>query len=416
MATIAKANRSSWQAPVEGAAGDGPLAGIRVLDASTLYAGPIAAMLLGDYGADVLKLEHPSGDPSRTHGPSKHGHGLWWKVIGRNKRTATLLLSSPEGRQLMERLVADADVLVENFRPEVLERWGLGPERLLELNPNLVILRVTGFGQTGPYASRRAFGTLVEAMSGFAHQTGEADGPPTLPTSGLADGIAGIMGAYAVMLALYHRDAGGGTGQVIDLSLLRPLLTVLGPGPSVYDQLGLIPTRHGNRSSASAPRNIYATREGRWVALSAGSPSIAARVMVLVGRPDIAEQEWFASSAERLRHATELDEVVGAWIGARALDEVLTTFEEAGAAIAPVYDVQQLVDDPHVRETETLTTVEDEDLGSLLMQNLAVGLLGTPGRIRFPGRRLGQDTEQVYAERLGLDAEQVAQLRELGAV
>ena len=416
MAAIAEPKRSRRPAPRDATAGDGPLSDIRVLDASTLYAGPIAAMLLGDYGAEVLKLEHPSGDPARMLGPSKHGHGLWWKVIARNKRTATLLLSRTEGRRIMERLVADADVLVENFRPGVLEQWGLGPERLLEVNPGLVVLRVTGFGQSGPYAHRRAFGTLAEAMSGFAHQTGQADGPPTLPNGGLADGVAGIMGAYAVMLALYHRDAGGGAGQVIDLSLLRPLLSLLGPGPTAYDQLGIVPARQGNRSANSAPRNLYRTRDGRWVALSASAPSIAARVMALVGRPEIAERDWFASAGERVRHAPELDEVVGAWIGARDLDDVLAAFDHAGAAIAPVYDMQQLVDDPHVRATETLTTVEDEDLGPLLMQNLAFRLLGTPGRIRFPGRRLGQDTEDVYAERLGIDAEQVAELRERGVV
>jgi crotonobetainyl-CoA:carnitine CoA-transferase CaiB-like acyl-CoA transferase len=416
MRAIVEPKRSSRQEPTQAPTGEGPLAGTRVLDASTLYAGPIAAMLLGDFGADVLKLEHPRGDPARTVGPSKNGHGLWWKVIARNKRTATLLLSSAEGRQMMERLVADADVLVENFRPGVLEQWGLGPDRLLELNPRLVVLRVTGFGQTGPYAHRRAFGTLVEAMSGFAHQTGEADGPPTLPTSGLADGVAGIMGAYAVMLALYHRDAGGGAGQVIDLSLLRPLLAVLGPGPTAYDQLGIVPARRGNRSANSAPRNIYRTADGRWVAMSASAPSVAARVMALVGRADMTEYDWFPSAGERVSHAPELDDAVGAWIGARELDEVLAAFEEAGAAIAPVYDVEQLVADPHVRATETLTAIEDEDLGPVLMQNLAFGLLGTPGRIRFAGRRLGQDTEAVYAERLGLDAEQLSDLRERGVV
>jgi crotonobetainyl-CoA:carnitine CoA-transferase CaiB-like acyl-CoA transferase len=416
MTAIAEPTRSNRPSPGRERRTDGPLSGIRVLDASTIYAGPIAAMLLGDYGADVVKIEHPNGDPARMLGPSKDGHGLWWKVIGRNKRTVTLLLSSAEGRRIMEQLVADADVLVENFRPGVLERWGLGPDRLLELNPGLVLLRVTGFGQTGPYADRRAFGTLAEAMSGFAHQTGDPDGPPTLPTGGLADGVAGITGAYAVMLALYDRDVGAGAGQVIDLSLLLPFLTVLGPGPSGYDQLGLIPERQGNRSANSAPRNTYRTRDGRWVALSASSPSVASRVMRLVGRPDMAEQAWFASAGERVHHASELDDVVGAWIGARDLGEVLAAFEEVGAAIAPVYDVQQLVDDPHVRATEMLTTVDDEDLGPLLMQNLAFRLLGTPGRIRFAGRRMGQDTEAVYAERLGLDAAQVAQLREQGVV
>ena len=209
----------------------GPLAGLRVLDLGTVYAAPITAMLLGDWGADVIKVEHPRGDPARTHGLSKDGHGLWWKVIARNKRTITLNFGKPEGQDILRRLVAQADVVIENFRPGVMEKWGLGPEELQKINPELVMLRVTGFGQEGPYASRRAFGTLAEAMSGLAHQTGEEDGPPTLPPFGLADGVAGLTGAYAVMLALYHRDVAKGRGQVIDLSLLEPLVGHPRPRP-----------------------------------------------------------------------------------------------------------------------------------------------------------------------------------------
>ncbi len=396
--------------------GDGPLAGVRVLDLGTVYAAPITAMLLGDYGADVLKIEHPRGDPARTHGPSKEGRGLWWKVIARNKRAATLVLSRPEGREIMEGLVAEADVLIENFRPGVMEGWGLGPERLLEINPQLVMLRVTGFGQTGPYAQRRAFGTLAEAMSGLAHQTGQPDGPPTLPPFGLADGVAAISGAYAVMLALYHRDLNGEGGQVIDLSLLQPLLAILGPGPSAYDQLGVVPGRHGNRSTNNAPRNAYQTRDGRWVAISASATSIAERVMGVVGRPEIAEREWFASARERVRHADELDRIVGDWIGAREFEHVMAAFEQAGAALAPIYDTEQVVNDPHVQATGMVTTVEDEDLGPLKMQNLLFRLAASPGRIRFAGRGLGQDSDAVYAERLGLDDERLAQLREQGVI
>jgi crotonobetainyl-CoA:carnitine CoA-transferase CaiB-like acyl-CoA transferase len=395
---------------------DGPLAGVRVLDLGTVYAAPITAMLLGDYGADVLKIEHPRGDPARTHGPSKDGHGLWWKVISRNKRTATLVLSRPEGQEILEQLVADADVLIENFRPGVMEKWGLGPDRLLEVNPDLVMLRVTGFGQTGPYAQRRAFGTLAEAMSGLAHQTGQPDGPPTLPPFGLADGVAAISGAYAVMLALYHRDVNGAGGQVIDLSLLAPLLSILGPGPSAYDQLGIVAGRHGNRSANNAPRNAYQTRDGRWVAISASATSIAERVMGIVGRPDLAEQDWFSSARERVRRADDLDAIVGQWIGARDFDEVMSTFQDAGAAIAPIYDMEQVVGDPHVRATQMITTVDDEELGPLRMQNLPFRLMGSPGRIRFAGRKLGQDNDHVYAERLGLDREGVAQLRADGVI
>jgi crotonobetainyl-CoA:carnitine CoA-transferase CaiB-like acyl-CoA transferase len=397
-------------------AADGPLTGVRVLDLGTVYAAPITAMLLGDYGADVVKVEHPRGDSARTHGASKDGHGLWWKVIARNKRTVTAVLSKPEGKELVEGLVRDSDVLIENFRPGVMEKWGLGPERLQEINPRLVILRVTGFGQTGPYAERRAFGTLAEAMSGFAHQTGQEDGPPTLPPFGLADGAAALTGAYAVMLALYHRDARGGRGQVIDLSLLAPLLTLLGPGPSAYDQLGVVAGRHGNRSPNNAPRNAYKTRDNRWVAISASATSVAERVMTVVGRPDIAEHEWFSSARERVRHADRLDGIVAEWIGARELDEVMQAFQDAGAAIAPIYDMEQLVNDPHVRATEMLKRVEDEHLGPLLMQNVIFRLSETPGGIRFTGRDLGRDNADVYGERLGLDRDQVAELRENGAI
>jgi crotonobetainyl-CoA:carnitine CoA-transferase CaiB-like acyl-CoA transferase len=323
----------------------------------------------------------------------------------------TLNLGRKQGQEILRRLVAEADVLVENFRPGVLEKWGLGPERLLELNPRLVMLRVTGFGQDGPYAQRRAFGTLAEAMSGFAHQTGQEDGPPTLPPFGLADGVAGLTGAFAVLTALYERDARGGVGQVIDLSLLEPLLGILGPGPTVFDQLGVIAGRHGNRSPNNAPRNAYLTRDGRWVAISASATPVAERVMRLVGRDDLTRKPWFASAGERSRRSELLDRAVSGWIAARDLDEVVKAFEDAGAALAPIYDIEQLMNDPQVLFRDIITTVEDEDLGSLRMQNLMVRLTGTPGRIRFPGRRLGQDNEQLYRELLGIDADQLEELR-----
>jgi len=394
----------------------GPLHGVRVLDFSTVYAGPITAMLLGDYGADVLKVELPAGDPARTHGWSVKGQGLWWKVIARNKEAMTLDVRTPEGREILLRLAADCDVMTENFRPGVLEGWGLGPDELHAVNPRLVLLRTTGFGQDGPYARRRAFGSLAEAMTGFAHLTGQPDGPPTLPPFGLADGVAGITGAFAVMTALHAREHGDGRGQVIDLSLFEPLLGIMGPTPSAYDQLGVVPRRQGNRSRNSAPRNTYLTRDDAWVAVSCGATSVAARVLRLVGRADLVDQPWFASARERVAHVDELDDAVQAWVRARDLDEVVAAFEEVGAALFPVYDVAQLLADPQVRARDSVTTVDDEDLGPLRMQNVWFRLKRTPGRVRFGGRRLGQDTDAVLGERLGYSPEEIAELRKAGVV
>jgi crotonobetainyl-CoA:carnitine CoA-transferase CaiB-like acyl-CoA transferase len=394
----------------------GPLAGLRVLDLGTVYAAPITAMLLSDWGADVIKVEHPRGDPARSHGLSKDGHGLWWKVISRNKRTITLNLSKPEGQDILRRLADQTDVVIENFRPGVMEKWGLGPEELQKINPSLIVLRVTGFGQTGPYAKRRAFGTLAEAMSGFAHMTGQADGSPTLPPFGLADGVAALSGAYAVMLALYHRDVTKGLGQVIDLSLLEPLVGILGPGPSVFDQLGIKPGRHGNQSRNNAPRNLYLTSDQRWVAVSGSTTSVADRVMRLVGRPDIAEQPWFCEAGERVKHSEMIDPPVAEWILKRSYEEVYAAFQDAGAALAPVYDIEQLMNDPHVQDRDMITTIQDEDLGPLKMQNLIFRMSETPGSIQHGGRRLGQDTDSVLDELLGISREKLDVLREAGVL
>lgn len=389
----------------------GPLLGTRVMDLATVVAGPLAATLLGDFGAEVLKIEHPRGDPLRTHGYQKEGHGLWWKVLSRNKLAVTLNLSEPEGQELLLRLAEETDVLVENFRPGVMERWGLGYKHLAERNPSLIMLRMTGFGQFGPYSSRPGFGTLAESMSGFAAMTGEPDGPPTLPPFGLADGIAGLAGAYATLLALYHRDARGGRGQMIDLAIIEPILTVLGPQLTWFDQLGVIQPRTGNRSVNNAPRNTYLTRDGRWVGVSTSSNTVAERLMRLVGRPDLVGEPWFASGSGRVEHADELDEAVSAWIAEREFDEVAHAFEEASAAVAPIYDASQIVTDPQFAALESIIAVRDEDLGPLKMQNVLFRLLDTPGRIRFPGRRKGQDNELVYVDRLGLSPGRLAELR-----
>jgi crotonobetainyl-CoA:carnitine CoA-transferase CaiB-like acyl-CoA transferase len=390
------------------------LAGLRVLDVSTLFAGPLAATMLGDFGADVVKIEHPKGDPVRYHGASKDGVGLWGKVVGRNKRGITLYLGSPEGQEVFRRLVAGADVVIENFRPGTLERWGLGYDELSRINPGLVLVRVTGFGQFGPYSGRPGFGTLAEAMSGFAAITGEPDGPPTLPPFGLADGISALTAAFATMTALRARDTTG-RGQVVDLAIIEPILTLLGPQPTVYDALGQVQPRTGNRSANNAPRNTYRTRDGRWVAISTSAQSIAERVMHLVGRPEFVDEPWFASGAERAQHADELDAAVGAWIAERDRDEVVRAFEEAHAAVAPIYDVRDVMADPQFAALGTLVRVPDPELGSVLMQNVLFRLSETPGEIRSAGPAVGQHTEEVLGE-LGIGPDEIAELRRKGAV
>jgi crotonobetainyl-CoA:carnitine CoA-transferase CaiB-like acyl-CoA transferase len=396
---------------------DGPLQGIRVLDASTILAGPLTCQILGDFGAEVIKLEHPQrGDGMRGHGLAKDGEPLWWKMVARNKRTVGLNLGDPAGAQVFRRLAATADVVVENFRPGTLERWGLGYDTLAADNPKLVLLRITGFGQRGPYARRPAFGTLVEAMSGFAHLTGQPDGPPTLPAFGLADSIAGIAGAAAVSMALYHRDARGGRGQEIDLDLLSPIMTAVGPGVIYADQLGVDQQRTGNRSTNNAPRNTYLTCDGHWVAISTSADTIAARVMHLVGHPEVVDEPWFATGRQRAAHADELDAYVGDWIRARTRDEVTRLFDEAGAAVAPVYPPSELLEDPQVQAVEMITTVDDPDLGAVRMQNVMWRMGSTPGRIRSTGRPLGADTDSVLAGEAGLSAAEVAELRRRGVV
>ncbi|AZM88728.1 CoA transferase [Streptomyces sp. W1SF4] len=393
----------------------GPLAGLRVLDLATLFAGPLAATLLGDFGAEVVKVEHPHRpDPSRGHGPAKDGVGLWWKLLGRNKRTMTLDLSVPAGRDTLLRLAATADVVVENFRPGTLERWGLGWPELSAANPRLVLARVTAFGQQGPYARRPGFGTLAEAMSGFAAITGEPDGPPTLPPFGLADSIAALTCAYAVMTALAGRDRTG-RGQVVDLAIIEPILTVLGPHPLWYDQLGYVQPRTGNRSANNAPRNTYRSADGRWLAVSASAQSIAERVLRLVGRAELTTEPWFATGSGRAAHAEVIDGAVGGWIARHKAEEVVAAFEEAEAAVALVYDVRDVMADPQFAALDTVTEVEDPELGPLRMQNVLFRLSGTPGGIRWAGRPHGADTESVLTE-LGLTGPEIAALRTGGAL
>ena len=393
-----------------------PLAGLRVIDASTLFAGPMAAMHLGDMGADVIKVEHPTKpDPARGHGPSRDGQNLWWKTLGRNKRTVALDLHADDGRDAFLRLAATADVVIENFRPGTLERWGLGYEELSAANPGLVLARVTGFGQIGPYRSRPGFGTLAEAMSGFAASTGEPDGPPTLPPFGLADGIASLATAYAIMVAVHARASNGGRGQVVDVAIIEPILAMLGPQITRWDQLGTVQPRTGNRSTNNAPRNAYRTADGSWVAVSASAQSIAERVMTLVGRPELADEPWFATGAGRAEHADLLDDAVGGWIARHSRDEVIAAFEAAQAAVAPVYDARDIVADPQFNALGTIHRIHDDDLGDMAMQGPLFRLSRDEATIAHTGRAHGADTDAVLAE-LGFSADDIARMRAEGAI
>lgn len=376
-----------------------PLKGLKVIDCATLFAGPLISTLMGDFGADVIKIEHPSGDPIRNMGYKKDGHGLWWKVAGRNKRCIALDLKAAADAELFKALIAEADILVENFRTGTLESWGLGWDVLSAINPKLIMVRVTGFGQTGPYKRRAGFGTLAEAMSGFAFITGEPDGPPTLPPFGLADGVAAYFGCFAAMFAIYERDVrASGKGQFIDLAIYEPIFALLGAQPTVFDQLGIVQQRTGNRSVNNAPRNAYQTRDGRWVALSAASPSIVKRVLDLTGGPGTADDPRFQTNIDRVRHVEAIDAIVGGWIARHDLAEVLASFERVEAAIAPIYDIGQIFDDAQYQARRSIISVEDADLGPVAMQNVFPRLSRTPGEIRFAGARIDQHRDEIIAE------------------
>lgn len=393
----------------------GLFSGYRVVDVATLFAGPLAATLLGDHGADVVKVEHPRGDDVRRWGGQKDGKSLWWKVISRNKRCAAIDLNQLGGQQALRDLAAGADVLVENFRPGRMEAWGLGWEALHRLNPRLVMLRMTGFGQEGPYSGFAGFGTLAEAMSGFADITGQPDGPPTLPPFGLADGIAGITGAFAAAGALLKRERTG-KGELIDVALYEPLMWILGSSLVEFDQLGIIQKRSGNQSARSSPRNTYPTRDGKWIALSASADSIARRVLTAIGRADLAASPDYATNRERIRRRDEIDALVAQWTASRDQVEALEVLRAADAAVAPIYDVSQVASDPHFRARGSVTTVADEDFGPLTMQGVFPRVVGDPAAIRStPPDAIGAQTDDVLRE-LGYDADRLAALRREGVI
>lgn len=400
----------------------GPLAGLRIIDMATMMAAPWAATFLADYGADVIKLEHPkSGDHARQFGLSKDGEPVFWKTLARNKRSLCLDLKSEEGVGVFERLVAGADVVIENFRPGVMNRLGLDFGRLSALNPRLVMLSVTGYGQDGPYADRAGFGTLIEAMSGFAFSNGHPDGPPTLPAIPLADGVAGAFGALSVMMALRERDgdgtpgSGSGMGQHIDMSLFEPLARLMEGHVLEYSALGRVRGRLGNGSLTSAPRNAYRSADGAWVALSASAQPVFERLMAAVGRPELVDDPRFATNHARIEHRETLDGLLQAWIGARGRDEAIELLSASGAAVGPIYDVSELLNDPQVKARGSFETHHDPVLGDVQVPGVVARFSRTPGRVRHLGPAKGAATDEILHD-LGYEDDEIARLREAGVV
>ena len=389
----------------------GPLDGMRVLDLSRLVAGNMLSLQLGDFGADVIKIEPPEGDPLRAWRDG--GEQLFWKTYSRNKMSVVMNLRQDGARDALLRLIDTADVFIENYRPGTLEAMGLAPNLLLARNPRLVIVRISGFGQTGPYAKQPGFGTLVEAMSGFADRTGFADREPVLPPLALADMVAGLSGAMATVTALLARERGAG-GQVIDLSLLEPLFSTLGPEAAIYRRTGKIKQRVGNGSNTSAPRNIYRCADGGYVALSGSTQTMAKRVFEVIGQPGMIEDPRFRTNSDRVRHRLLVDEAVGGWFAALPRQEALARMKAAGVTAGPVYNIADALADPHFQQRQVLVEVEDRELGTLPVHNLVPRLSGTPGVWRRQAPTLGEHTDQVLAA-IGFNPTQIAALRADGS-
>ena len=386
-----------------------PLAGVKIVEISNHLAAPTASMYLCDFGADVTKVERPGdGDELRRWGNSKNGVGLYFKVINRGKKSVTADLHTPIGVEIVKRLVKDADVVVENYRVGTLKKWGIDYDVLSAINPRLIMLKVSGFGQTGPHRSKPGFGTLAEAYTGYAHISGSPDGPPLLPGFGLGDASTGLMGAFLLMVALHERDKNGGVGQVIDLGLYETLYTLLGPQVVNYDQLGIVQQRAGSRLPFVAPRNTYRTRDGKWIAIAGSTQGVFERICAALEIPQVAADPRFVDNRTRLVHVDALDELVQTAVARLDFADLMQRFERSDAAVAPVYDVAQTFEDPHFQARENVVTVHDDDLGPMRMQNVVGKLSRTPGRVRRAGPQLGQHNRQILLDQLGFSAAELA--------
>lgn len=385
----------------------GPLSGVRVIDLSRLFAGNVLSQILGDFGAEVIKVEPPSGDTLRawkTEGVSTH-----WKIYARNKKSLCVELRKPEAREIILNLVATAQIFIESFRPGVLEKMGLGPEILLQRNPRLVILRISGWGQSGPYHQRPGFGTVVEGISGFAVTNGFADREPVLPPMYLADGFAGVFGASAAMIALREVEMNGGRGQVVDLPLLDPLFAMLGPQAANYRLSGRMRERTGSRSTNAAPRNAYRTEDGRHVSLSGSTQKMAERILAAVGRPELIEDPRFRTNADRVKNAAALDAILSEFFSCHSQQEAVDLLERAEVTVGPIYDISQIMEDPHFVQRELLADYPDDEMTWLPMHHVVPRMMDTPGSIRTPAPSLGQHNRELLAE-AGFHGDQYAGL------
>jgi crotonobetainyl-CoA:carnitine CoA-transferase CaiB-like acyl-CoA transferase len=391
----------------------GTLDGIRVLDMSRLFAGNLLTQILGDFGAEVIKIEPPEGDTLRawkTEGIETH-----WKVYARNKKSLCLSLRDPKAVEIIRKLAPSAHIFIESFRPGVLEKMGLSPEALLAINPSLVIIRISGWGQNGPYAGRPGFGTVIEGVSGFAAINGFADREPVLPPMYLADGIAGIYGASAAMIALREVEMKGGRGQTIDLPLLDPLFAILGPQAANYRLTGKVKPRTGSRSTNSAPRNAYRCSDGHYVSLSGSIQKMAARLFRAIGHPELVDDPRFRTNADRLQHADELDAIIGAFIGGRTQAENVAFFEQAEVTIGPIYDTPQIMADPHVIAREIVADYPDAEMGRIPMHHVVPRLDQTPGSIRTAAPTLGQHNRELLDE-IGVSFDDYQALQKGGVI
>jgi crotonobetainyl-CoA:carnitine CoA-transferase CaiB-like acyl-CoA transferase len=399
-------------------AGGGPLLGLKILDISTVIAGPLSSTLLADLGAEVLKTELPvQGDPMRALAPHKDGVPLWWKVVNRNKKAITLDLRKPEGRTLFERLLPRFDVLVENFRPGTLDKWGLPSERLFAIHPRLTVLRVTGFGQTGPYRKKPGFARVFEAMSGLTNLCGEADRPPVHLGYPIADAVGGLYGAIGILSALYERQRNPeAPGQEIDLSMTEAMFRTLDFLAIEFDQLGRVRSRSGNTSQYAAPSNIYETRDGKWASIAASTQSIFERLCRALSRRDLVEDPRFSINQMRLENRMTLDVLIGEEIKKHSFDELKSLLDQNEVGFSPIYTVEDVFEDPQFTERGAITEVQDSELGPVRMQNVVPRFSRTPGGVASAGPSIGEHNEEIYRGLLGLTSRECEELRSAGVI